>query len=84
VGLKIKPKLFKRFERQTECIDISGNQIDMRKGKIPITILCGFLGSGNTTLLNRILENNKGRRIGVIVEKVHEVMPPIRDVYGDL
>jgi G3E family GTPase len=41
--------------------------------KIPITILSGFLGTGKTTLLKRILENSEGVRIGVVVNDVAEV-----------
>ena len=33
---------------------------------IPITIVTGFLGSGKTTLVNRILTGDHGRRILVI------------------
>ena len=35
--------------------------------KIPILALTGFLGSGKTSLLNHILKENQGLKIGVIV-----------------
>ncbi|TVR19148.1 MAG: GTP-binding protein [Balneolaceae bacterium] len=41
--------------------------------KIPITILCGFLGSGKTTMLNYILEHNEGKKVAVIVNEFGEV-----------
>ncbi|WP_446221318.1 CobW family GTP-binding protein [Nocardia sp. IBHARD005] len=34
---------------------------------IPVVIVAGFLGSGKTTLLNHLLRNNRGIRIGVVV-----------------
>jgi len=42
-------------------------------GRIPCSILTGFLGSGKTTLLNRILEANHGKRIAIIENEFGEV-----------
>ncbi len=36
-------------------------------GRIPLTVLGGYLGAGKTTVLNRLLADPGGRRIGVIV-----------------
>jgi G3E family GTPase len=41
--------------------------------KIPVTVLTGFLGSGKTTLVNRILSENHGKRIAVIENEFGEV-----------
>ena len=50
----------------------------MNRGKekekeIPVLLLTGYLGSGKTTLVNRILSNVKGIRFAVIVNDIGEV-----------
>ncbi|HYT84883.1 MAG TPA: GTP-binding protein, partial [Burkholderiales bacterium] len=39
---------------------------------VPVTILTGFLGSGKTTLINRVLKERHGRRIAVIENELGE------------
>ena len=41
--------------------------------EIPVTVLTGFLGSGKTVLLNRILSEHHGRRIAVIESEFGEI-----------
>lgn len=41
--------------------------------KIPVTVITGFLGSGKTTLIRHLLQNNQGRRIAVLVNEFGEV-----------
>ena len=42
-------------------------------GKIPVTVLTGYLGAGKTTLLNRILSEDHGKRYAVIVNEFGEI-----------
>lgn len=41
--------------------------------KIPVTVITGFLGSGKTTLIRNLLQNNNGRRIAVLVNEFGEL-----------
>lgn len=45
----------------------------MSNKEMPILLLTGYLGSGKTTLVNRILKNEKGIRFAVIVNDIGEV-----------
>ena len=41
--------------------------------KIPVTVITGFLGAGKTTLVRHLLQNNRGRKIAVLVNEFGEV-----------
>lgn len=43
------------------------------KKLIPVTLLTGYLGSGKTTLVNHVLNNQKGYKVAVIVNDIGEV-----------
>src|ERR1700727_1015323 len=45
----------------------------MSSPSIPVTVITGCLGAGKTTLVNRILSENHGKRIAVIENEFGEV-----------
>jgi len=45
----------------------------MRTEPIPVIALTGFLGSGKTTLMNHLLENSQGLKIGVVVNDYGDI-----------
>ena len=42
-------------------------------GKIPVTILTGFLGAGKTTLLNNIITKYSAKKFAVIENEFGEI-----------
>lgn len=42
-------------------------------GKIPVTVLSGYLGAGKTTVLNELLHNEKDLKVAVIVNDMSEI-----------
>ena len=45
----------------------------MEDPRLPVSILTGFLGSGKTTLVNRLLAGDHGQRIAVLVNEFGDV-----------
>ena len=41
--------------------------------RVPVTLLSGFLGTGKTTLLQHVLQNKEGLRVGVVVNDLASV-----------
>jgi cobalamin biosynthesis protein CobW len=41
--------------------------------KLPVTVVTGFLGSGKTTLISKLMQNPGGRRLAIIVNEFGDV-----------
>jgi G3E family GTPase len=45
---------------------------------LPVTVISGFVGAGKTTLINHLLNNANGLRIGVLVNDMSSLSPAAR------
>lgn len=41
--------------------------------KLPVTIITGFLGSGKTTLISKLMQNPQGKRLAIVVNEFGDV-----------
>ncbi|MGW6690638.1 GTP-binding protein [Streptomyces sp. NPDC054961] len=55
-----------------------------RVNSIPVVVLAGFLGSGKTTVLNHLLGNRGGTRIGVVVNDFGSIEIDAMSVAGQV
>ena len=69
-------------ETNTKVLDNQDEEIpnlvatseEASQGKVPITIVTGYLGAGKTTLLNYILTEQHGKKIAVILNEFGDCM----------
>lgn len=48
-------------------------QRDPLSGKIPVTVITGFLGSGKTTLISKLLLHPDMKRVAVVINEIGEI-----------
>ena len=46
---------------------------DVISGKIPVTIITGFLGSGKTTLIRQLLVHPSMNKVAVVINEIGEI-----------
>ena len=46
---------------------------DPLAGKIPVTLITGFLGSGKTTLISRLVKHPDMNRVAVVINEIGEI-----------
>ena len=67
------PRSSRSASRAFSSSRLYAEQHQKEPGKTPIHLLAGFLGSGKTTVLQHLLENTEGVKIGVLVNDVASV-----------
>lgn len=49
------------------------SQVDPLAGKLPVTVITGFLGSGKTTLIRHLLTHPDMNRVAVVINEIGEI-----------
>jgi G3E family GTPase len=55
----------------------------LRKKRVPVTVVTGFLGAGKTTFLNHVLHNLEGKKLAIIVNEFGEISIDGQLVFND-
>lgn len=69
MGAYLRVKGFPR-DRARDSMSVPVPGADER---VPVVIITGFLGAGKTTVLNHVLANKQGARVGVLVNEFGSV-----------
>ena len=57
---------------EDESAFFAAQEQELSPDPIPVTVVTGFLGSGKTTLVNKILSEDHGKKIAVIINEVRK------------